>query len=101
MVSLSHANWISNYYTDLNKQCKNMRNSLPLKQTTPGAEPGFQVTGGGAHVKKLQGGAKIFGVFRVKNHDFKPKNHIFSNFRGRARVHPHLDRPCTHYHKDE
>ena len=25
------------------------------------------------------------GVFRVKNHDFTPKNHIFSNFRGRAR----------------
>jgi hypothetical protein len=29
---------------------------------------------GGAHLKKLrraEGGAKIFGVFRVKNHDFK------------------------------
>jgi hypothetical protein len=24
-----------------------------------------------------QGGAKIFGVFRVKNHEFTPKNHIF------------------------
>ena len=23
----------------------------------------------------------MFGVFRVKNHDFTPKNHIFSNFR--------------------
>ena len=31
-----------------------------------------------------EGGAKIFGVFRVKNHDFTPKNHISSNFRGRA-----------------
>ena len=29
-----------------------------------------------------KGDAKIFGVFRVKNHDFTPKNHIFSNFRG-------------------
>ena len=29
-----------------------------------------------------EGSAKIFGVFRVKNHDFMPKNHIFSNFRG-------------------
>jgi hypothetical protein len=51
----------------------------------PGADPGFQVRG--AHLKKLrraEGGAKIFGVFRVKNHDFTPKNHIFSNFRGRA-----------------
>ena len=40
---------------------------------------------GGAHLKKLrraEGGAKIVGVFRVKNHDFTPKNHIFSNFRG-------------------
>ena len=25
---------------------------------------------------------KFFGVFRVKNHDFTPKNLIFSNFRG-------------------
>jgi hypothetical protein len=42
----------------------------------------------GAHLKKLrraEGGAKMFGVFRVKNHDFTPKkNHIFSNFRGGA-----------------
>jgi hypothetical protein len=39
---------------------------------------------GGAHLKKLrEGGAKIFGVFRVKNHDFTPKNHIFSNCRER------------------
>ena len=41
--------------------------------------------GGGAHLKKLhreEGGAKIVWIFRVKNHDFTPKNHIFSNFRG-------------------
>ena len=40
---------------------------------------------GVAHLKKLrraEGGAKIFGVFHVKNHDFTPKkNHIFTNFR--------------------
>ena len=45
--------------------------------------------GGGAHLKKLrraEGGAKIVEVFRVKNHDFTPKNHIFSNFRGEARA---------------
>ena len=50
-----------------------------------GADPGFQVRGG-AHLKKLrqaEGGAKILGVFRVKNHDFTPKNHIFSNCGGR------------------
>jgi hypothetical protein len=37
---------------------------------------------GGPHLKKLrraEGGATIFGAFRVKNHDFTPKNRIFSN----------------------
>ena len=42
-----------------------------------------------------EGDAKIFGVFRVKNHDFTPKNHIFSNFRGgRAGYAPLWIRPC-------
>ena len=31
-----------------------------------------------------EGGANIFGVFRVKNHDFTPKYLFFSNFRGGA-----------------
>jgi hypothetical protein len=94
----------------------------------PGADPWFQVRG--AHLKKVhraeggakilgyfvwkitilrqkiiffpiaEGGTKIFGVFRVKNHDFTPKNHIFlSNFRGgrarasRVRPPPHWIRP--------
>ena len=54
---------------------------------------------GGVHSKKLRrakGDAKIVGVFRVKNHDFTPQNHIFSNFRGgRARVRP-LDPPLVY-----
>ena len=33
-------------------------------------------------MRRAEGGAKIFGVFRVKNPDFTPKNHIFTNFRG-------------------
>ena len=44
----------------------------------------FQIRG--THLKKLrqvEGGTKIFGVLRVKNHDFTPKNHIYSNCRGR------------------
>jgi hypothetical protein len=51
-----------------------------------GADPGFQVSGGALKKKlrRAKGGAKIFGVIRVKNHDFTPKNHIFSNFRGGA-----------------
>ena len=64
---------------------------------TTGANPGFQVRG--LHLKKLRrakGGAKIVGVFRLKNHDFTPKNHIFSNFRGDARrLRPPLDPPLT------
>ena len=54
---------------------------------TTGVDPGFQVRGGGgAHLKKLhrmEGGAKNFGVFRVKKHDFTPKNPILSNCGGR------------------
>ena len=64
-----------------------------------GADPGFQVRRG-AYLKKLrraEGGANIFGVFRVKYHDFTPKNHIFSNFKGGAlRVcPPPLDPPLV------
>ena len=60
--------------------------SSPKTFISPGADPGFQVRG--AHLNKLrraEGGAKNFGVFRVKNHDFTPRNHIFSNFRGGGR----------------
>ena len=39
-----------------------------------GTDPGFQVRGK-AHLN-------IFGVFRVKNHDFTSTNHISSYFRG-------------------
>jgi hypothetical protein len=40
----------------------------------------------------------MFGVFRVKNHDFTPKNHIFSNFRGDARrVRLPMDPPLYMY----
>jgi hypothetical protein len=43
----------------------------------------FQVRGGGRARKKLrraEGGAKNFGVFRVKNHDFTPKKSYFLQF---------------------
>ena len=48
---------------------------LTIVEPHSGADPGFQVRGGG-HLKKLrraEGGAKMFGVFRVKNHDYTPK----------------------------
>ena len=62
-----------------------------------GVDPGFQVRGGGggSHLKKLrraEGGANIFGVFRVKNRYFTTKNRIFSNFRPPP---PPLDPPLV------
>ena len=47
-----------------------------------GADPGFQVSGGALKKIGTERDTKIFWVFRVKNHDFTPKNLIFSNFRG-------------------
>ena len=43
---------------------------------------------GGGALKKIapSGGANIFGVFRVKNHDFTPKNHIFSILGGALEI---------------
>jgi hypothetical protein len=41
------------------------------------------------HLKKLgraEGGAKNVWVFRVKNHDFTQKNHIFFNFEKSGKI---------------
>jgi hypothetical protein len=53
--------------------------------------------GGGAHLKKLrraEGSAKIFGVFRVENHDFTRKKSYFFQFGSApafgALVHPNI-----------
>ena len=49
-----------------------------------GADPRFQVRGGA--LKKIAPSGERrekFGVFRVKKHDFTPKNHILSNCGGR------------------
>ena len=77
-----------------------IRITSPIEAPSPGADPGFQVRG--VHLKKLRrakGGAKFVGVFRVKNHDFTPKNHIFSNLRGGGRAPgappPPWIRPCS------
>ena len=52
-----------------------------------GADTRFQVRGSALKKKlrRTEGGSKIFrvfrfGIFRVKNHDFTPKNHIFFQF---------------------
>ena len=60
---------------------------MTVKQRYQGRIQDFKL--GGAHVKKLrrvEGGAKIVGVFRVKNHDFTPKNHIFPMAEGGAKI---------------
>jgi hypothetical protein len=53
----------------------------PSGVTYPGADAGFQIRG--ADLKKMrraEGGANIFGIFRVKNHDFTPKKSYFFQF---------------------
>jgi hypothetical protein len=42
-----------------------------------------EILSGTINTKNVVGGSNIFGVFRVKNHDFMPKNVIFSNCGGR------------------
>ena len=37
-------------------------------------------------LRRAEGGANIFGVFRVKNYDFTPKNHIYINCGGRREI---------------
>ena len=79
-------------------KCLHFLYLLSLKANNSGADPGFQVRGGGAHIKNLrraEGDAKNVGVFRVKNHDFTPKNLIFSNFRGRGGGGPGGSAPVT------
>jgi hypothetical protein len=61
--------------------------SLSTKCLIQGRIQDFKL--GGAHLKKLrraEGGVKNFGVFRVKNHDFTPKNPIFSIAEGGAKI---------------
>jgi hypothetical protein len=60
---------------------------VSCKEAVPGADPGFQVRGGARKKIAPSGGRReIFGVFRVKNHDFTPKNHIFPMAEGGAKI---------------
>ena len=55
--------------------------------TMSGADPGFQVRGGALKkLRRAEGGAKFFLVFRVKNHDFTPKKSYFFQLRREARA---------------
>ena len=72
----------------LNAAYREEKQQTPILGPYPGADPGFQVRGGWAHLKKLgraEGGAKDFGVFRVKNHDFTPKKSDFFQMQREAR----------------
>jgi hypothetical protein len=59
-----------------------LKHILPDKDPYQGRIQDFKL-GGGVHYKKMrraQGGANIFGVFRVKNHDLTPKKSYFFQF---------------------
>ena len=57
----------------------------------------FKLGGALKRIAPSGGRRENVGVFRVKNHDFTPKNHIFSNFSGGARrVRPPLDPPLIY-----
>ena len=96
-----HLYWSNNYLIErCYKLIKQDNMYLKPSRSSQGRIQDFKL-GGGAYLKKLrraEGGAKIVGVFRVKNHDYTPKNHIFSNFRGGARAGcapPSWIRPCV------
>jgi hypothetical protein len=44
-------------------------------------------------LRRVEGGANIFGVFRVKNHDFTPKKIIFFSILGGRAPGAPLDPP--------
>ena len=55
-----------------------MNDNIHMDSTIQGRIQDFKL--GGTLKKIAEGGAKIFEVFCVKNHDFTPKNHIFFQF---------------------
>ena len=58
----------------------------------------FKLEGALKRIAPSGGRRENVRVLRVKNHDFTPKNHIFSNFRGRApgATPPPLDPPLIY-----
>jgi hypothetical protein len=69
---------------------------IQLHVYNTGTDPGFQVRGGVLKKIAPSGGRREnFGVFRVKNHDFTPKNHIFPILGGAPP--PPWIRPCNTY----
>ena len=69
----------------LRRFCVNLAlNSIPF----PGADPGFQVKGGGAALKKIApsgGGREIFWGISCEKSRFYAKKSYFSKFRGGVR----------------
>ena len=66
-----------------------------------GADQGFEVRGGALKkMRRAEGGAKSFGVFRVKNHDLTQKIIFFPILGGRVpdAPPPHLDPPLGWVH---
>jgi hypothetical protein len=79
----------NSFFRHLNKALIILK--IYLIQNNFGFIQDFKLGGGG--LKKI---APSGGVFRLKNHDFTPKNHIFSNFRRGARRLRPQDSPLGH-----
>ena len=82
VITITHSIVYSDYVIQISCQHRHFQKSRKYI-IVQGRIQDFKLGGGGGHLKKLrraEGGAKIVGVFRVKIHDFTPKNHIFSNF---------------------
>ena len=82
-TTTSHFKWYTNAlkfkYSLHNHILQQVENSKYLGVDNQGWIQDFKL-GGGAPLKKLrraEGGTIMFGVFRVKNHDFTQKNHIW------------------------
>jgi hypothetical protein len=60
-----------------------MASGLHTGRPIQGRIQDFKLGGALKKLHRAEGGAKNFGVFRVKNHDFTPKNYMFSNCGGR------------------
>jgi hypothetical protein len=63
-----------------------MASGLHTGRPIQGRIQDFKLGGALKKLHRAEGGAKNFGVFRVKNHDFTPKNYMFSNCGGRREI---------------
>ena len=84
------------HFIDKIEEEENILDPSACDSQSAGADPGFQVRG--VHLKKsrrAEGGTKIYGVFRVKNHDFTHTKIFFPPILGGKGVRAPLDLPLV------